>query len=74
MYFLSNCNFFYIFLDKSDVSTSKKNDSYPLAVKMMFNYEAESNAIAILRSMFREMVPLQNISAEINLSNFWENE
>ena len=31
--------------------------SFPLAIKMMFNYDAESNATAILRAMFRETVP-----------------
>lgn len=41
---------------------------------MMFNYDAESNAIAILRSMYREMVPLQIISPEEKASNFWEKE
>lgn len=30
---------------------------YPLAVKMMFNYDAESNAMSILRAMSRETVP-----------------
>ena len=28
-----------------------------LAVKMMFNYDAESNASSILRAMYREVVP-----------------
>ncbi|XP_063242464.1 serine/threonine-protein kinase Pink1, mitochondrial [Bacillus rossius redtenbacheri] len=30
---------------------------HPLAIKMMFNYDAESNAGAILRAMYRETVP-----------------
>jgi len=30
---------------------------YNLAVKMMFNYDAESNATSILRAMYREVVP-----------------
>lgn len=31
--------------------------AFPLALKMMFNYDAESNASAILRAMYRETVP-----------------
>lgn len=41
-----------IIVDKnSDIS------AFPLAIKMMFNYDAESNATSILRAMFRETVP-----------------
>ncbi|XP_011495382.1 PREDICTED: serine/threonine-protein kinase PINK1, mitochondrial isoform X2 [Ceratosolen solmsi marchali] len=41
-----------IILDKNtDLSV------FPLAIKMMFNYDAESNANAILKSMFRETTP-----------------
>lgn len=53
-------------------TNSAKSEDYPLAVKMMFNYDTESNAIAILRSMYREMVPLQN--TDTKAVNFWENE
>ncbi|KAL0277022.1 UNVERIFIED_CONTAM: hypothetical protein PYX00_004451 [Menopon gallinae] len=37
----------------------KKSESkdYPLAVKMMFNYDIESNSSAIIRAMYRETVP-----------------
>lgn len=31
--------------------------SYPLALKMMFNYDIQSNALAILRAMYKETVP-----------------
>ncbi|XP_059488486.1 serine/threonine-protein kinase Pink1, mitochondrial [Neocloeon triangulifer] len=48
--------------ERAEASTS--NDSsdpsiyeFPLAVKMMFNYDAESNASAILHAMLRETVP-----------------
>lgn len=57
-----------------------KNDNeqtpkeYPLAVKMMFNFDAESNASSILRSMYREMVPLQNVTLDKNTVGFWETE
>ena len=30
---------------------------YPLALKMMFNYDIQSNAMAILKAMHKETVP-----------------
>lgn len=33
---------------------------YPLAVKMMFNYDIQSNAMAILRAMYKETIPARN--------------
>ncbi|XP_059093960.1 serine/threonine-protein kinase Pink1, mitochondrial-like [Tigriopus californicus] len=36
-------------------------EEYPLAIKMMFNYEAESNAMAIISAMNRETVPARNV-------------
>lgn len=36
---------------------AKDTNAFPLAIKMMFNYDAESNAAAILRAMYREIVP-----------------
>lgn len=44
----------------SESLTVKSNEpvsSFPLAVKMMFNYDAESNATSILRAMYRETIP-----------------
>ena len=32
-------------------NTEEKEDTFPLAIKMMFNYHAESNALTILRAM-----------------------
>lgn len=32
-------------------------DRYPLALKMMFNYDIQSNAMAILRAMYKETIP-----------------
>lgn len=43
--------------------------TYPLAIKMMFNYDAESNAMSILRAMSRETVPsrcIQHSSSRID--------
>jgi len=42
---------------RSDQGDQHKEDN--LAVKMMFNYEAESNARAIFGAMNRELVPLR---------------
>ncbi|XP_065352449.1 serine/threonine-protein kinase Pink1, mitochondrial [Cloeon dipterum] len=39
------------------VDSSNSIYEYPLAVKMMFNYDAESNASSILHAMLRETVP-----------------
>lgn len=36
-------------------------DRYPLALKMMFNYDIQSNALSILRAMRREIVPAQHL-------------
>ncbi|XP_045138409.1 serine/threonine-protein kinase Pink1, mitochondrial-like isoform X2 [Portunus trituberculatus] len=35
------------------------HNEFPLAIKMMFNYEAESNAPAILKAMYKEILPAQ---------------
>ncbi|XP_076041478.1 PTEN-induced putative kinase 1 isoform X2 [Oratosquilla oratoria] len=37
---------------------------YPLAVKMMFNYDIQSNAPAILRAMYRELIPAKHIQLD----------
>ena len=42
-------------------------EHYPFALKMMFNYDIQSNAMAILRAMHKETVPARrrhNIDAE----------
>lgn len=39
-----------------DIET-KDTSEFPLALKMMFNYDAESNAAAILKAMYKETVP-----------------
>lgn len=52
--------------DKSEVvhEDSKDIHEYPLAVKMMFNYEAESNAPAILRAMYKELLPARRLQLD----------
>lgn len=44
---------------------------FPLALKMMFNYDAESNALSILRSMYRETIPARKHLNNEELSE-WE--
>lgn len=40
----------------------KNNDieTYPMALKMMFNYDIQSNAMSILRAMYKETIPAVN--------------
>ncbi|XP_055910372.1 serine/threonine-protein kinase Pink1, mitochondrial [Eupeodes corollae] len=38
-------------------NTNASINRYPLAMKMMFNYDIQSNAMAILRAMYKETVP-----------------
>lgn len=40
----------------------EQENNFPLAIKMMFNYHAESNASAILRAMHRETVPARALA------------
>lgn len=42
---------------KCDVNTVA---AYPLALKMMFNYDIQSNAMTILRAMYKETIPARN--------------
>ncbi|KAI4465831.1 serine/threonine protein kinase [Holotrichia oblita] len=52
-----------------DDSVSK----YPFAVKMMFNYDIQSNAMAILKAMYRETVPARVYYSNIGITD-WEVE
>lgn len=38
-------------------NTTENIGRYPLALKMMFNYDIQSNAMAILRAMYKETIP-----------------
>lgn len=44
---------------------------YPLALKMMFNYDIQSNAMAILRAMYKETVPARRRALNES-SEAWE--
>ncbi|CAL7942398.1 unnamed protein product [Xylocopa violacea] len=50
---------------------TKDVTQFPLALKMMFNYDAESNALSILRSMYRETVPARKYLKDEELAD-WE--
>lgn len=57
------------FEDSHETSADDANIyHYPWALKMMFNYDIQSNAMAILRAMYKETVParcrLDNVDAE----------
>lgn len=41
-----------------------QQQEFPLAIKMMFNYEAESNAPAILRAMYKEILPARRVQLD----------
>lgn len=43
-----------------DDENSSDIETYPLALKMMFNYDIQSNAMAILRAMYKETIPAIN--------------
>jgi len=45
---------------------------FPLAIKMMFNYHAESNAFTILRAMHRETVPARNINISSDVDSLYQ--
>lgn len=47
-------------------------NGYDLAVKMMFNYDAESNAPAILSAMYKEIVPTRATSIDTQME-LWNN-
>lgn len=40
-----------------DTAANASIQRYPMALKMMFNYDIQSNALAILRAMYKETVP-----------------
>lgn len=54
----ANQNTFDITYDESESSATDADiQRYPLALKMMFNYDIQSNAMAILRAMHKETIP-----------------
>lgn len=60
--------------DKNELSIDSKATNvatFPLALKMMFNYDAESNALSILRAMYRETVPARKHLSNEELA-VWE--
>lgn len=58
-----------------EIRTEDSDDicKYPLALKMMFNYDIQSNAMAILNAMYRETVPTRIYYSNMGV-NDWEIE
>lgn len=56
----------------SDIVDSQLNNDFDLAVKMMFNYDAESQAAAIMQSMKNEVVPAK-MADNFGQMMEWEN-
>lgn len=48
-------------------------ESYPLALKMMFNYDIQSSSMAILKAMYRETIPARIYYSNVSVSD-WEIE
>lgn len=46
--------------------------TYPWALKMMFNYDIQSNAMAILKAMYKETIPARNRLNRNDIGD-WEN-
>lgn len=46
--------------DEHQQQQSSDMETYPLALKMMFNYDIQSNAMAILHAMYKETIPAIN--------------
>jgi len=51
--------------------SSSAEVEFPLAIKMMFNYHAESNAFTILRAMHRETVPARSIHVPAEMDGLY---
>lgn len=47
-------------LSFDDDESHNDDHKYPLALKMMFNYDIQSNAMSILRAMYKETIPAIN--------------
>lgn len=56
-------------LQVQDLQGDESLFSYPWALKMMFNYDIQSNACAIVKAMFKETVPARRGTI---VSNDWE--
>lgn len=57
------------------IKTESSDDitKFPLALKMMFNYDIQSSAMSILKAMYRETVPARLYYSNVGISD-WEVE
>lgn len=51
--------------EEDDNSTTENLMNFPLALKIMFNYDIESNAMSILRAMHKETVPARRRTVDV---------
>ena len=60
-------------VNNSNIEVERGNNSgYDLAIKMMFNYNIESDAGAIYREMQNELIPAQNQEG-LGDMDIWQN-
>lgn len=53
-----------------DAETIKSEREFPWALKMMFNYDIQSNSMAILKAMYRETVPASMYFNQQGISSY----
>lgn len=58
-----------LFNDKQNMGDCN-SAAYPLALKMMFNYDIQSNAMTILRAMYKETIPARNKQIDVDGDNW----
>ncbi|OWF55383.1 serine/threonine-protein kinase PINK1, mitochondrial-like [Mizuhopecten yessoensis] len=51
----------------------QNSDDYYLAIKMMYNYDIESNTDAIMRAMLKEAVPARTLTVDQDDHQLWQN-
>lgn len=66
--------------DENDVQVAESTaeeqcdlERYPLALKMMFNYDIQSNALSILRGMYKETIPCRKRAVN-DRETVWEKQ
>lgn len=60
-------------LNKIESEPSDDITRFPLALKMMFNYDIQSSAMAILKAMHKETVPARLYYSNVGITD-WEME
>ncbi|XP_033763428.1 serine/threonine-protein kinase PINK1, mitochondrial-like [Pecten maximus] len=60
-------------LPDSEASQLGQQEDYNLAIKMMYNYDIESNTDAIMRAMLKEAVPARMLTVNQDDNQLWQN-